>query len=96
MLRSLRTGSSYVGIAKDPARRVLAHNGVRGARDGAKRTRAERPWVLAMVRGPWPSRAAAQRTEAAVKRRRGLYARLAALELRVPAAPPTMVAPPPP
>jgi len=72
---------TYVGITVDPARRVRQHNGVHPG--GAARTRAGRPWRLARLHGPFSDRAAAQRAEAFLKRKRGRarLERLAAAEI---------------
>lgn len=69
VLVSTSTTATYVGIARDVARRLEQHNGL--APGGARRTRMGRPWMLAAVAGPFPDRAAAQRAEHALKRRRG-------------------------
>jgi predicted GIY-YIG superfamily endonuclease len=69
VLRSRALTRTYVGIAIDPRRRLLQHNGKLPG--GAKSTRAGRPWRIAKVLGPFPTRGAAQRIEAAVKRLRG-------------------------
>jgi structure-specific endonuclease subunit SLX1 len=66
---------SYVGITSDPPRRLRQHNGeVRG---GARATRGGRPWSVAALHGPYPTRSQALRVELDLKRRRGLDARLA-------------------
>jgi predicted GIY-YIG superfamily endonuclease len=69
VLRSRVRARTYVGIAIDPRQRLLQHNGKLPG--GAKSTRAGRPWRIAKVLGPFPTRGAAQRIEAAVKRLRG-------------------------
>jgi putative endonuclease len=56
-------GSLYTGIARDPARRIGAHNDGRGARY----TRARRPVTLVFLE-PASDRPAALRREAAIKR----------------------------
>lgn len=61
---------TYVGIARDPERRLAQHNGL--VPGGARSTRGSRPWRLACTWGHYEDRAAAQRAEAALKRRRGL------------------------
>ena len=61
---------TYVGIAKDTEARLRQHNGE--CRGGAKSTRAARPWKIARVEGPFPSRGEAQRVEAVVKRVKGV------------------------
>ena len=65
VLWSPRIGRSYVGIARDPRRRLRQHNGelVRGARS----TRAGRPWQLKVSYGPFEDRSAAQSAEYAIK-----------------------------
>ncbi|MBP8810947.1 MAG: GIY-YIG nuclease family protein [Kofleriaceae bacterium] len=69
-------GRTYVGVTTDVARRVRQHNGELAG--GARATRAHRPWQIGRVHGPVATRAAAQKLEAAVKRRRGAL-RLTAL-----------------
>ena len=69
VLRSRVRKRTYVGIALDHRQRLLQHNGELPG--GAKSTRAGRPWRVARVLGPFPTRGAAQRVEAAVKRLRG-------------------------
>lgn len=44
VLLSEKTGRMYVGISKDPERRLLAHNGL--IKGGAKSTRGFRPWKI--------------------------------------------------
>jgi predicted GIY-YIG superfamily endonuclease len=70
VLRSTRTGRTYVGISTDADRRLAEHNGLR--RGGARSTRAGRPWAIAATHGPYPSRAAAQRVERQIKRLSGM------------------------
>ena len=70
VLRSRVRARTYVGIALDHRQRLLQHNGVLPG--GAKSTRAGRPWRVARVHGPFPTRGAAQSVEAAVKRLRGM------------------------
>ena len=70
VLYSRKTARTYVGIALDPAARLAQHNG--RAPGGARTTRAGRPWRVRKTYGPFPTRAAAQRAEHAVKRLRGL------------------------
>ena len=65
-----RVGRTYVGIATDVARRLRQHNGELGG--GARATRPGRPWRVAQVAGPVPTRGRAQSLEATVKRRRGV------------------------
>jgi putative endonuclease len=60
-----RDGSHYTGIAKDLAARLAAHEAGRGARY----TRGRGPLALVHVE-PSPTRAAAQRREAEIKRLR--------------------------
>ena len=64
-----RAGRTYVGVAKDVARRLRQHNGE--LRGGARSTRAGRPWRVGQVVGPWPSQSRAQAVEHQVKRLRG-------------------------
>lgn len=61
---------TYVGIGRDPLRRLAQHNGVRPG--GARSTRAGRPWELAVTYGPYPDRSRAQVVEARLKKTRGL------------------------
>lgn len=65
-----RAGRTYVGIATDVARRLRQHNGELVG--GARSTRPGRPWRVAQVAGPVPTRGRAQSLEATVKRRRGV------------------------
>ena len=58
-------GSFYTGITTDPSRRLAEHNGD-GPR-GARYTRSRRPVELVYAE-PAPSRHAAARREAAIKR----------------------------
>ncbi len=60
-------GSLYCGITTDPARRLAEHNGAGEA--GARYTRGRRPVEL-VYQEPQPSRAAASRREAELKRMR--------------------------
>ncbi len=69
VLRSRVRARTYVGVALDAKKRLLQHNGKLPG--GAKSTRACRPWRIARVLGPFDTRGAAQRVEAAVKRLRG-------------------------
>ena len=57
-------GSLYTGIAKDPERRLEEHN---GDGPGARYTRARRP-VRLVYQETVPTRSAAARREAAIKR----------------------------
>ena len=58
-------GSLYTGITTDTARRLAEHNG--GGARGARYTRGRRPVELIYAE-PAPSRDAAARREAAIKR----------------------------
>jgi predicted GIY-YIG superfamily endonuclease len=69
VLSSPVSARTYVGVSKDPARRLKQHNGDRVG--GAKTTRAGRPWQLSRVYGPFADRGLAQKAEAQVKRLRG-------------------------
>jgi predicted GIY-YIG superfamily endonuclease len=69
VLSSAATARTYVGISKDPSRRLEQHNGQRYG--GAKTTRAGRPWAMAKIYGPFEDRGGAQSAEAQVKRLRG-------------------------
>lgn len=60
---------TYVGIALDPEKRLLEHNGIRAG--GARSTRAHRPWKLAATYGPFENRSEACRIEASVKKLKG-------------------------
>jgi predicted GIY-YIG superfamily endonuclease len=69
----LRSGSArrtYVGVTTDVARRARQHNGELAG--GARSTRAGRPWTVAAVHGPFPTRGRAQQLEHALRRRRGV------------------------
>jgi predicted GIY-YIG superfamily endonuclease len=66
LLRSEARGSYYAGIARDPERRLLQHNGELPG--GAKATRAGRPWTCVATWGPFEDRGAAQRAEHELKR----------------------------
>lgn len=83
VLMSVTAGRTYVGVALDPYRRLLQHNGAQ--KGGAKSTRAGRPWTLATLYGPYSSRAEAQRIERRVKALRGPQ-RLSLLALQSEAA----------
>ncbi len=72
-----RVRRTYVGVARDVARRARQHNGELPG--GARSTRAWRPWRVAVIHGPFFDRGSAQVAEAALKRRRGAAERLAAL-----------------
>jgi putative endonuclease len=60
---------TYVGIAKDPDKRLLEHNGELPG--GAKFTRRGRPWQITARHGPYPSRSEATIMEARIKKIRG-------------------------
>ncbi len=62
-------GRTYVGIALDPEKRLLEHNGE--ARGGAKATRGFRPWKIGKVFGPFPSRSVACKVECKLKKKKG-------------------------
>ncbi len=66
---SSNNGHTYVGIARDPDRRLRQHNGELAG--GAKSTRAHRPWRLAIRHGPFETRAEASRIEYRLKQLRG-------------------------
>lgn len=68
VLLSVR-GRTYVGISREPERRLSQHNGQR--RGGARATRAGRPWSLEAVHGPYRTRGRALRVEARLKQLRG-------------------------
>jgi len=70
VLVSTRCNRTYVGIAKNPVRRLGQHNGL--SPGGARSTRAGRPWELAVTYGPYPDRGRAQRVEARLKKASGL------------------------
>ena len=65
VLRSEARSVTYVGIARDVARRLRQHNGE--LKGGAKSTRAARPWQVVVTHGPFESRGEAQRIEYALK-----------------------------
>lgn len=69
VLRSKAKSRTYVGIALDPQRRLLQHNGELAG--GAKSTRAGRPWELGALYGPYTCRGDAQRAERVIKSLRG-------------------------
>lgn len=69
VLESADRKRTYVGVAKDPARRVTQHNGEEPG--GARSTRAGRPWRVGAVYGPYADRGEAQSAEVRVRRRRG-------------------------
>jgi len=64
-----RAGRTYVGVTTDVARRLRQHNGA--LKGGARATRAHRPWQVARIAGPLPTRGAAQSAEHALKRASG-------------------------
>lgn len=64
-------GTTYTGIAKDVAARLVAHN----AGTGAKFTRGRGPWDVIHTEGPLPHGDALRR-EVAIKRDRTFKARL--------------------
>ncbi len=69
VLVSETTGRTYVGIALDPEKRLLEHNGE--AKGGAKATRGWRPWKLGRVLGPFSSRSTACQVEYKLKKKKG-------------------------
>ena len=83
VLRSTTMRSTYVGITTDPERRLDQHNGVQPG--GARTTRRGRPWKIASIHGPYPTRGEALRIEHHLKSRRGTER----LRWRPPAAEPT-------
>jgi putative endonuclease len=60
-----RDGTYYTGIATDVARRLLEHNGAKGK--GARYTAPRRP-VSLVYQAEFPSRSAASKEEARIKR----------------------------
>jgi predicted GIY-YIG superfamily endonuclease len=66
LLVSSDSRRTYVGISRDPRRRLEEHNGIR--KGGAKTTRGSRPWRLDTIYGPFESRGEAQRFEAKLKK----------------------------
>ncbi len=60
-----RDGTYYTGIATDVARRLLEHNGAKGK--GARYTAPRRPVTL-VYQAEFPSRSAASKEEARIKR----------------------------
>ena len=74
VLTSANGSRTYVGVTKDPARRVAQHNGKEPG--GARSTRMGRPWTVGAVYGPYTDRGEAQSAEVRVRRVRGA-ARLA-------------------
>lgn len=70
VLVSSVSNATYVGIAKNPSKRLRQHNGeVAG---GAKSTRANRPWEIKRILGPYSSRSVASKAECIVKKAKGL------------------------
>lgn len=68
VIRSLRTGRTYVGATVDEKRRLRQHNGeIKG---GAKSTRGFRPWEVIRVIGPIPTQREALKEERRVKKLR--------------------------
>jgi predicted GIY-YIG superfamily endonuclease len=65
VLASAERTRTYVGVARDVAKRVAQHNGEE--RGGARSTRAGRPWSVGVVYGPYRDRGEAQRAEARVR-----------------------------
>lgn len=59
-------GPYYVGSTTDPSRRVRQHNGE--LKGGAKCTRANRPWRVVKVYGPYENRSSAFKAEISLKR----------------------------
>jgi putative endonuclease len=84
VLRSNNGSRTYVGVALSVERRLEQHNG--GKPGGAKSTRGHRPWSVAVVHGPFWSRAMAQRIEFTVKQKRGPQRMVALLDLEQRAA----------
>jgi putative endonuclease len=70
VLLSESGGRTYVGIGRNPERRLAQHNG--HLPGGARSTRAGRPWCLAITFGPYADRSRAQVVEARLKKTRGL------------------------
>ena len=68
-LVSETTGRTYIGIALDPEKRLLEHNGE--AKGGAKATRGWRPWKIVKVHGPFSSRSEACKVEYKLKQKKG-------------------------
>lgn len=69
ILRSTVTPRTYVGMTNDVDRRLRQHNGELVG--GARYTRVGRPWVIALVMGPYDTRSIACRVEWRAKRFRG-------------------------
>ena len=70
VLISCSQDATYVGASIDVERRLEQHNG--GRPGGARRTRAGRPWSVAIVYGPFETRSEALKVEYQVKRLRGM------------------------
>ncbi|HTJ44044.1 MAG TPA: GIY-YIG nuclease family protein [Kofleriaceae bacterium] len=70
VLVSERTRRTYVGATTDVDRRARQHNGE--LRGGARATRANRPWRVARIVGPFERRGEALRVEWRIKKVRGL------------------------
>lgn len=60
---------TYVGMTNDVTRRLRQHNGELVG--GARYTRVDRPWKVALVLGPYETRSIACRVEWRAKRFRG-------------------------
>ena len=60
---------TYVGIALDPDKRLLEHNGELPG--GAKATRGWRPWVIGRIYGPITSQSEAAKLEYQIKQETG-------------------------
>jgi predicted GIY-YIG superfamily endonuclease len=71
VLVSASATRTYVGVSTDPERRLREHNGEKAG--GARSTRPGRPWAIARILGPYSDRAAAQRAEHALKKKRGRH-----------------------
>ncbi len=77
VLVSESTSETYVGITTDLDRRLEQHNGA--SPGGARTTTRGRPWKVGSTRGPFDTRAEAQRVEHGVRKRRG-HERLAPMD----------------
>lgn len=69
ILRSTVAPRTYVGMTSDVARRLRQHNGELAG--GARYTRVGRPWVIALVMGPYETRSIACCVEWRAKRFKG-------------------------
>lgn len=69
LLASETRNRTYIGITLDLERRLAQHNGEQPG--GARSTHAGRPWRIARVLGPFPSRSVASQVERSWKRCRG-------------------------